>query len=816
MRRISSPPLLVAVMLLMAFWGQALFGSVRLSLTTDEPMHIAMGYTELTTGDYSLLPQHIHPPLVNMWAAWPLLIRPDHPDPRQMPGWAEGNLWKFSAQLLAQLGPVESVELATRVPIMLLALLLGALVYRWASDLLSMRAGLIALLLYAFDPGILSSSQFNTTDMGALAFGLLATFAAWHATRRITLGRIALVGLALGMSIASKVSGLFFAPMLALLIGVSLLRAHWGQWKVLGQQVIRWAIRLALICVLAFGVVWASYRFEVRTLPGMSFPVPAASHWLVLQAFNQHVAEGHYAFLVGQVAQHGWWWYFPLALIIKTPLPTLLLLVIALISRLRQQSASWTDDVWLLATPVVYFINAMLSTIDIGYRHLLPIFPFLFIYIAVQVAGRKTQSAGHARVTVSPRHRVTVSSRHLVTLPVLLLLGWYIVGTLRIFPDYVAYFNELVSGADGGYHYLVDSNTDWGQTLKELKRYLDAHSISNVNLSQFTFIDPGTYGLSYRPIAPMNGAPPVLPARFNPPPGMYAISTTTLQGIPLADPEQFDWFRRRAPEVQVGHAMFVYRVEAASSLSLRPRAWVAQCTTPATPLEPAQVAEGFGRNDLRLAYFDCAQSWLYPTSGQSPGWFALAKAAEIGDARWLATARLSYEQKRAGFSPPFRIYEDNAGADYPSGGRVHVAPPNAALLDALATPEINLPVTFEHLTLLGYTLDRSTLKPGETAHLETVWRVDSVPGRLLSIMAHTLGSDGRAVAVGDGMGVPIESWQPGDVFVQRHTLTVPKDTPRGSYWIQTGVYWLEDGKHWAARDSRVAGDRALLTALQIR
>jgi len=242
--------------------------------------------------------------------------------------------------------------------------------------------------------------------------------------------------------------------------------------------------------------------------------------------------------------------------------------------------------------------------------------------------------------------------------------------------------------------------------------------------------------------------------------------------------------------------MFVYSVGAD-----RQRAWVAQCTTPATPLEPAQVAEGFGRSDLRLAYFDCAQSWLYPTGGQSPGWFALAKAAEIGDARWLAAARLSYEQKRAGFSPPFRIYEDNAGVDYAAEGRMHVAPSNAALPDALATPEINLPVTFEHLTLLGYTLDRSTLKPGEAAHLETVWRVDSVPGRLLSIMAHALGPDGHAVAVGDGLGVPIESWQPGDVFVQRHTLTMPKDAPPGSYWIQTGVYWLEDGKHWAARDS---------------
>ena len=110
---------------------------------------------------------------------------------------------------------------------------------------------------------------------------------------------------------------------------------------------------------------------------------------------------------------------------------------------------------------------------------------------------------------------------------------------------------------------------------------------------------------------------------------------------------------------------------------------------------------------------------------------------------------------------------------------MRVAPSDAALADALATPQIDLPVTFEGgLTLLGYTLDRSALKPGETAYLETVWRVDSVPGRLLSIMAHAMGPDGRAVAVGDGLGVPIESWQPGDVFVQRHTLTVPKDAPR--------------------------------------
>ncbi len=836
-------PLLAAVMLLLAFWGQALFGSVRLSLTTDEPMHIAMGYTELTTGDYGFLPQHIHPPLVNEWAAWPLLLRPDHPNPRQVPGWAEGNLWTFSAQLLAQLGPVESVELATRVPIMLLALLLGALVYRWASDLLGVRAGLIALLLYAFDPGILSSSQFNTTDIGATAFGVLATFIAWRAVEartkmRPTTWRTVLIGLALGMSMASKVSGLVFAPMLAAMVGITLLKAHWGQWDEFGKQVLRWTMHFVLIYTLALGVVWAVYRFELGRLPGVGFPVPAVSHWLVLQAFNQHVAEGHYAFLAGQVGQHGWWWYFPLALVIKTPLPTLLLLVIVPISRLRlcrqSQRASWTDEVWLLAIPVVYFISAMLSTIDIGYRHLLPIFPFLFIFIGGQISNLKSQikpmnySRGkprgilhqvRTRVRGKPRGIYPTRLKSVIWYLIFGVLGlWYIVGTLSIFPDYVAYFNELVSGADGGYHYLVDSNTDWGQTLKELRRYVDTHGISNVNLSQFTFIDPGIYGLSYHPIAPMKGAPPVLPARFNPPPGMYAISTTTLQGIPLADPEQFDWFRRRVPEAQVGHAMFVYRVEAASSLSLRPRAWVAQCTTPATPLEPPLVAEGFGRSDLRLAYFDCAQSWLYPTGGQSPGWFALAQAAQVGDAHWLAAAHLSYVQKRAGFSPPFRIYEYNGPAtDLAGRGRVLIAPSALPLPDAIATPAVDLPITFENgLTLLGFTLEQPVIKPGGTVYVETVWRVDSVPGRLPSIMAHMLGPDGRVAAVGDGLGVPIESWQPGDVFVQRHTLTAPKDAPPGSYWIQTGVYWLDNEKRWPVQDAHVAGDRALLVAVQVQ
>jgi hypothetical protein len=339
------------------------------------------------------------------------------------------------------------------------------------------------------------------------------------------------------------------------------------------------------------------------------------------------------------------------------------------------------------------------------------------------------------------------------------------------------------------------------------------NGIERIRLSLFTFIDPAWYGVRYEPLTPLGGnTPAILPSRFNPPPGDYVISTTTLDGIPLADPEMFDWFRRREPDARIGYVMFLYHVRPSA-----PREWVAQCTQPVAPLDTSQIAEGFGRTDLRLAYFDCTISHLYPGGGKSPGWYVLGREAVVGDSSWLAQALLIYEQTRAGFSSPFRIYQSSAPPSLPAATRVRVVPSEIPLTEALARPELDLPLSFENgLTLLGYRLDRSTLKPGETAYLETIWQVDRAPDRLLSIMAHVLGPDGRAVAVGDGLGVPIESWQPGDVFVQRHALTLPKDTPHGTYWLQTGVYWLNDSRRWSVSDRHTMGDRVLLAALEVR
>jgi hypothetical protein len=253
------------------------------------------------------------------------------------------------------------------------------------------------------------------------------------------------------------------------------------------------------------------------------------------------------------------------------------------------------------------------------------------------------------------------------------------------------------------------------------------------------------------------------------------------------------------------------------------RTWLAQCSVPVVPLESDQIAQGFGRKDLRLAEFDCTQSWLYPTGGKELGWVVVSGDMTVWTAHKLETARMFSEYPRTESSPPFRVYEDDGHATLlPDAGsqqsiRVRVAPSTMAITEAVTVTSVALPVSFEGgLTLLGYTLDRSKLAPGETAYLETIWRVDSVPTQLLSLMAHILAPDGSGAAVGDGLGVPIESWKPGDVFVQRHALTLSKDALAGVYWVQTGVNWLAGGIRWPVRDSRAEGDRVLLTTLQVQ
>jgi hypothetical protein len=236
---------------------------------------------------------------------------------------------------------------------------------------------------------------------------------------------------------------------------------------------------------------------------------------------------------------------------IKTPIPTLILLLAAVHlstkdrplsspaklrrdagspAKLRRDAGSHAH--FLLVPAAFLFASSMFSSIDIGYRNILPVLPFVHVYVS-QVARRATGRLARGAVV---------------------LLGvWYALGTALLSPHYLAYFNELVGGPANGYKYLVDSNLDWGQDLKHLKQYVESQGLSEVYLSYFGTADPSYYGIDHLPM-------PERPPAATDEPAYYVISATSLQGVYAAGASGAHWLADYAPHDRVGYSMFVYRL----------------------------------------------------------------------------------------------------------------------------------------------------------------------------------------------------------------------------------------------------------------
>ncbi len=759
---------LMALLLLALLFAQLLAAATQLSATIDEGFHITSGHEYLRTGQMRLLDEHT--PLVKALMAWPLLLVPDLTPPEQAPGWVEGDLISVAQETTLAYRPIGRVIVACRIPVALLTLLLAATVYRWAADWFGPTAGVFALTLLTFDPNVLAHGSLATTDLGATAFIFWAVWASARYLRRPRAGRWWAAALLLGLAQGAKLTAALLLPVLGLL---ALADAWLKEAENRPLALARSALSYSGMVAVAGLMVWALYLFEVRPLPELSSgALPAASHverWLRLQ---DNISYGRESFLLGQNKMHGWWQYFPVALALKTPLPTLLFAALALVTFAFGRRRRASDELTLALFPLTYFTLSLTSTINIGYRHLLPLLPFLFIWV-----GRIGEWA-NGRITHYGL-RCTLRFTHYA------LLIWYIIGTARLSPHYLAYFNLIAGGPDEGYRFLADSNTDWGQGLYDLGEYQRRHDLETVKLSLFTFLDPAAFGVDYEPIAPMRGAPPVLPSRFNPQPGLYAISATTLDGVPLPLPSTFDWFRHRAPIAKLAHVLFLYRVKDGGG------GWAAQCTTPSPPLTTPALAAGFGSDSLRQIYFDCEQSWVFPNGGASNGWYIRATPG-IDELHWpthsehlerwpdwmrslpTGALHLSYVQPTPGESPAFTIWEWEGSPMTPPA----ITPDGKVTLD-------------ETLTFLGYDAPRSARR-GTSVDVLTYWRVVTRPARPLSLMLHLTDEVGAPVAVGDGLGVAVDQWQPGDVIVQRHTLAIPADTPPATYQIRSGVYWLDD------------------------
>jgi hypothetical protein len=301
-------------------------------------------------------------------------------------------------------------------------------------------------------------------------------------------------------------------------------------------------------------VLWAIYRFEVRPVGAISFSLPAATYLDNFARVQGHISGGHRAFLVGDLSQAGWWHYFVVALIIKTPLPILILATTALIGRRRTES--WRKEIFLWLPAATLFAIASYTRLNIGYRHILPVLPLLLVWGAC----------------TAPRWWQRPITRVLL----LLILAWHVMGTLAQHPDHLAHFNAIIGGSDHGYKYLGDSNLDWGQDLNLLAEYAGQDHDEPVRLAYFGSADLSAYGLEHLSLLDQEGAAQDFSAA-NPASGLYAISASHLQGIALSEPDLFDWYRRQEPFKQLGHSILLYRVVEQTS-----GAWIAHCLDPAS------------------------------------------------------------------------------------------------------------------------------------------------------------------------------------------------------------------------------------------
>ncbi len=549
---------LLCVSLLVLLAGNLLSTLPRKSLTIDEYLHIPAGFAYLH-GDFR--PNNEHPPLAKLLAALPLLplglkgpFVATSDTPQDQTQATAKFFWRDNQDRFA------AISFWARVPMIALTVLLGALLFGFARALFGARAALLALAIFCLDPTVLAHGRIVHTDI-ASALGFCGTVVAlWWYLRRVSLWRAIILGLAVGAALVTKFSLLIFTPVLAViligLMAVAPRRGH-GCWPVAGQ-----VVACAAATLLAIN---AAYAFQRRPLD------PTEREWLRAQAGERagailsgidtlsilvpqrflfgiyqqflHNQVGHPASLLGDYAMHGWWYYFPVAFALKTPIPVVLLTVAAALwAGWRVLALREWRYLWLVAPPVIYFMVAMRGQIDIGVRHLLPAYPFAFILCGVALdhllRGRFLRPVRQAFVIA--------------------VVGWLVVVAARVYPDYTSYLNALAR-PEPTWYYLSDSNVEWGDDLGTLADYLHARGETAVlgallNGQILTYLGVG-YQDYFNP--PRNVAPP----RY------IAVGASYLNGstVPLLDgqfrPDYFAAFRGRTPEAILGGSIYLYRNE---------------------------------------------------------------------------------------------------------------------------------------------------------------------------------------------------------------------------------------------------------------
>lgn len=616
----------IAALILLLFFGLNIVVSMQESTTMDEKAHIPSAYSYVRYGDMRLNPEH--PPLLKDLAGLALLpLQPEFP--LESKEWQTGinEQWVLGDKFINCLDPSQAcndpnqITFWSRVPIILVAILLGVFIFMWTRELAGSIAALFAVLLYAFDPNVIAHSHYVTTDIGIAAFLFFSFYYFVHFLKNPTAKNVLLCGIWLALAQLAKFSAVLLFPifgMFVVLYALSLAKpagydGAWLVWKI--KQLWSYGIKFTLAVLLCFIIIWIYYYPHTMNMPGeklvevaqVMFPdkglgpvakqfVGATHGHALLKPYSEYflgvfmvfarVAGGNTYYFLGGVSNHASPWYFPVVFLLKETLPFLFLLVVTVIyslyrigrsfvtekvtgvkslarflgNSLQQKTAQYVGVFFVL----FYSFISITGNLNIGIRHLFPIMPFLYMFIAKTLFD------------MWKRQKDAFTQKLFSILLLIIALSVMAVGILA-YPNYLSYFNSAFGGHTNGYQYVTDSNYDWGQDVKRLKTFVDSHNrcaagmpapyddctqaaglpeIKKIRVDYFGGSSPAYYlgdkyesGYAQRGIAP----------------GWYAISAGFLQESLHKTPAPgeityADWLIPYHPVARAGDSIFIFYI----------------------------------------------------------------------------------------------------------------------------------------------------------------------------------------------------------------------------------------------------------------
>jgi Dolichyl-phosphate-mannose-protein mannosyltransferase len=488
-----------------------------------------------------------------------------------------------------------------------IAVLLGVMLARWSYQLGGTVAALVATALFSFDPNFLAHGPLVKNDILFTLTLFWLMYSLWLFGQRGSMLRFVSVVLACATAVNVKFSGIFLIPLTAvMLVSRAMLPMSWQVFRYelssRRSRLIGAVLLGAMTATISWGAIWVVYGCRYSMGPGemvvfdrapfglmatgdemisadpseriptrqeiLSHPVSPrvrVAYWIddhhllphawTFGALFTYISTiRRNAFLLGGYSNVGWWYYFPLAMLFKTPVATMGLAALAviwmvrrLISTCRSGAESGGNKMrwWTMgcvAMPAaIYGIEAMHTHLNIGMRHILPIYPFIYLGMGKVVS-----------------EWVATGSRAVVGL-VVVLLSCLAIESLHAWPDYIPFFNIASGGERGGLRLLGDSNLDWGQDLPLLAQWQEKHPDERLYLNYFGTADPAYYGINY--VNVVGGYPfSMQPLELMDRPGILAISASNLQGTYYSGMfrDRMALLRQRAPIEVLGGSIYLY------------------------------------------------------------------------------------------------------------------------------------------------------------------------------------------------------------------------------------------------------------------